>query len=174
VSGFEYRHWRVCDRGAEAAEETPRTTLKKEDWDGNEHLGWHYSQEQEQPTFGPHSREGQLPSDSPVGGPQVPMAHECRDVTRETKWDDGHLEILALLDVRPFELWECVLSIVGMGRGGTLEIFFNPLSCAVLRFLLHRLESGIPNPARSASSTFSAVRGFIMSIVSVFRKACRA
>jgi hypothetical protein len=81
---------------------------------------------------------------------------------------------LAFLDVRPLELGEGVLSIVVMGRGGTLEIFFDPLSCAVLRFLLDRLESRIPNPGRSASFTFSAVRGFMMSTVSVFRKACRA
>ena len=66
------------------------------------------------------------------------LAHECRDATKETRWYDGHLEILAFLDVRPLELGKCVLSIVGMGRGGTLEIFFNPLSCAVLRFLLDR------------------------------------
>lgn len=64
------------------------------------------------------------------------------------RWYDGHLEILAFLDVRPLELGEGVLSKVGMGRGGILEIFFDPLSCAVLRFLLDGL---IPNPARSAS-----------------------
>jgi hypothetical protein len=83
VSDFEVRHWRACDRGVEAAEETPRTTLKKGDWDGNEHLGLYYSQEQR--TFGPHSREEQLPSDSPVRGPQTPMTHECRGATKETR-----------------------------------------------------------------------------------------
>ena len=66
------------------------------------------------------------------------MAHERRDATKEIRWYDGHLEILAFLDVRPLELGESVLSIVGMVRGGILEIFFNPLSCAVLRFLLDR------------------------------------
>lgn len=85
--------------------------------------------------FGPHSREGQLPSDSPVGGPQTPMTRECHGATKEIRWYDGHLKILAFLDVRPLELGEGVLSIVLMGRGGILEIFFDPLSCAVLRFL---------------------------------------
>ena len=36
-----------------------------------------------------------------------------------------------------------------MGRGGPLEIFFDPLSCAILRFLLSGLEPKIPDPARS-------------------------
>jgi hypothetical protein len=61
-----------------------------------------------------------------------------------------------------------------MGCGGTLEIFFDPLSCAVLRFLLGGLEPKIPDPARSTSLTLSAVSGLMMSIVSVFMKACRA
>jgi hypothetical protein len=39
VSDFEVRHWRACDRGVEVAEETPRMSLKKGDWDGNEHSG---------------------------------------------------------------------------------------------------------------------------------------
>jgi hypothetical protein len=50
---------------------------------------------------------------------------------------DGHLEFLAFLDVSPLELGEGVLSILGMGRGGSFEVFFDPLSCAVLRFLLN-------------------------------------
>jgi len=102
------------------------------------------------------------------------MAHECHGATKEIRWYDGHLEILAFLDVRPLELGEGVLSILLMGRGGILEIFFDSLSCAVLRFLLDRLESRILNPARTAWFTFSAVRGFMISTVSVFRKACRA
>jgi hypothetical protein len=104
------------------------------------------------------------------------MTHECRGAKKEIRWYDGHLEILAFLDVRPLEFGKGVLNIVFVGRGGTLEIFFDSLSCAVLRFLLDRLESGIPNPAGSASAllTFSDVRGFIMSIVIVFKKACRA
>jgi len=81
VNDFEVRHWRACDRGVEAAEETPRTALRKGDWDVNEHLGWYCSQEQR--TFGPESEEGQLPSDSPVGGPHTPMAHECRGMTKK-------------------------------------------------------------------------------------------
>jgi hypothetical protein len=63
------------------------------------------------------------------------MTHECHGATKKIRWYDGHLEILAFLDVRPLELGEGVLSIVLMGRGGILEIFFDPLSCAVLRFL---------------------------------------
>lgn len=62
--------------------------------------------------------------------------YEYRDATKEIWWYGGYLEILAFLDVCPLQLGEGVLSIVGMGRGGILEIFFNPLSCAVLRFLL--------------------------------------
>jgi hypothetical protein len=81
---------------------------------------------------------------------------------------------LALLDVRSLELGESVLGIFGMGRGGILEIFFDPLSCAVLRFLLDGLEIRISNPIKRASLTFSAVRGLMTSIVSVFKKACRA
>ena len=54
---------------------------------------------------------------------------------KKISWYDGHLEILAFLDVRPLKLGEGVLSIVGMSRGGILEIFFDPLSRAVLRFL---------------------------------------
>lgn len=63
------------------------------------------------------------------------MTHECHGGTKKIRWYDGHLKILAFLDVRPLELGEGVLSIVLMGRGGILEIFFDPLSCAVLRFL---------------------------------------
>lgn len=56
---------------------------------------------------------------------------------------DCHLKFLALLDVRPLELWESVLGIFGMGRGGIFEIFFDPLSRTVLRFLLDTLETRI-------------------------------
>jgi hypothetical protein len=93
---------------------------------------------------------------------------------KEVRWYDCHLKFLAFLDVRPLELGESVLGIFGMGRGGIFEIFFDPLSCAVLRFLLDSLEPRISNPTRSASLTFSAVRGLMTSIVRVFRKACRA
>ena len=51
------------------------------------------------------------------------------------KWCDGYLNFLTFLDVCPPELGEGVLSILGMGRSGIFEIFFNPLSRAVLRFL---------------------------------------
>ena len=91
--------------------------------------------------LGQYSGAGQLPSDSPVRGPRTPMAHEYPGVTKVIRWYDDHLKVLAFLDVRPFELGEGVLSIVSMGRGGIFEIFFDPLSCAVLRFLLGRLES---------------------------------
>ena len=89
------------------------------------------------------------------------------------RWYDGHLNFLTFLDVRPPELGEGVLSMLGMGRSGIFEIFFDPLSRAVLRFLLDGLEPRIIQQ-KSASHTFSAVRGLMMSIVSVFRKACRA
>jgi hypothetical protein len=81
---------------------------------------------------------------------------------------------LAFFDVCPLELGKGVLSILDMGRGGKLKIFSDPFSRAVLRFLFDGLEMKIHNPARSASLALSAVRGLMMSIVSVFRKACRA
>lgn len=86
---------------------------------------------------------------------------------------DGHLEFLAFLDVCTLQFGKVVLSILDMSRGGTLEIFFDPLSCAILRFLLGGLETKIRDPAKRISLTLSAVRGFMMSTMSVLRKACR-
>lgn len=79
MNDFEVRHWKACDRGAEAAAET-RTTWKKGDWDWIVRLGWHCSQGQR--VAGQYSGEGQLPSDSPVSGSRTPMAHECLSATR--------------------------------------------------------------------------------------------
>jgi hypothetical protein len=93
------------------------------------------------------------------------MAHEYHSATKEIRCYDDHLKILAFLDVCLLELGEGVFNIVIMGQGGILEIFFDLLSCVVLHFLLNRLESRIPDSARSASFTFSAVRGFMMSTV---------
>lgn len=86
----------------------------------------------------------------------------------------ARLKFLAFLDVCSLKFGKSVLCVLDMGRGGPLEIFFDPLSCAVLRFLLGGLESKIPDPARRASLTLSVVSGLITSTVSVFRKACRA
>lgn len=88
------------------------------------------------------------------------------------RWD-GHLEFLAFLDVCTLKFGKGVLSVLDMSRGGTLEIFFDPLSCAILGFLLGILETKIPVPAKSISLTLSAVRGLMMSTMSVLRKACR-
>jgi hypothetical protein len=51
-----------------------------------------------------------------------------------------HLKLLTFLDVCPLEFGKGVLSILDMSRGRALEIFFDPLSCAILRFLLGGLE----------------------------------
>jgi hypothetical protein len=51
------------------------------------------------------------------------------------RWD-VHLKLLTFLDVCALEFGKGVLSVFDMSRGGTLEIFFDPLSCAILRFLL--------------------------------------
>jgi hypothetical protein len=64
-----------------------------------------------------YSREGPLPSDSPVSGHRTPTAHECPGAMVIRRYD-GHLKFLTFLDVRPLELGEGVLSILGMGRGG--------------------------------------------------------
>jgi len=45
------------------------------------------------------------------------------------------LKFLAFLNVCTLEFGKGVLSVLDMGRGGTLEIFFDPLSCAILCFL---------------------------------------
>jgi len=87
---------------------------------------------------------------------------------------DAYLKFLAFLDVCSLKFGKGVLCVVDMGRGGPLEIFSDPLSCAILRFLSGGLEPKIPDPARSTSLTLSAVSGLIMSTMSVFRKACRA
>jgi hypothetical protein len=55
------------------------------------------------------------------------------------RWD-VHLKLLTFLDVCPLEFGKGVLSVLDMSRGGTLEILFDPLSCAILRFLLGGLE----------------------------------
>ena len=65
---------------------------------------------------------------------------------------DGHLGFLAFLDVRSLELWEGVLGMFSMGQSGISEIFFDPLSRAVLRFLSDRLEPRIPNLAKECIS----------------------
>ena len=58
------------------------------------------------------------------------------------RWD-GHLEFLTFLDVCTLQFGKGVLSVLDMCRGGTLEIFFDPLSRTVLRFLLDTLETRI-------------------------------
>jgi len=85
-----------------------------------------------------------------------------------------HLKFLTFFNICSLKLGEGVLGKLDMGRGGALEIFFDPLSCAVLGFLLDRLEPEILDRARSAALTLSAVRGLITSTVSVSKKACRA
>jgi hypothetical protein len=119
-----------------------------------------------------NSEGERLRNDGPVGGART-SEHECAGYN-ETRWLDGHLKFLTFLNICPLKLGERVLGKVDMGRGGALEVFFDPLSCTVLRFLSDRLELEILNTVRRASLTLSVVRGLMTSTASVSKKACRA
>jgi hypothetical protein len=70
------------------------------------------------------------------GHPKKSMKHWH---TGTVKYWGCHLKFLAFFEVCPFELRKSILCVVGVSRGGVLEIFLDTLSCAILRFLLDSL-----------------------------------
>jgi hypothetical protein len=74
-----------------------------------------------------------------------------------------------LLEFRDFVL--CMISIL---RGRFLEIFLDPLSCLIFRFLPDRriIRTGMPFRKRYSWLTFNVLRGLITSLSKISTKAC--
>ena len=77
------------------------------------------------------------------------------------------------LQVCLLELRDCVLCMISILRSGLLEIFLNPLSCLIFRFLPDGpIIRTMPVRTRCPWLTFNVVRGVMMSLSKVSTKAC--
>ena len=98
-----------------------------------------------------------------------------RNVLRTLKYV-GRVRILPRvisLQVCLLEPRHSVLCIIGIFRGRFIEIFFNPLSCLIFRFLPNRplIRTGMPSRTR-AWLTFNAERGLMTSLSKISTKVC--
>ena len=90
----------------------------------------------------------------------------------------GRLSMLTrviLSQVCLLELHDRVLCMVGVLRGGFLEIFLNSLSCLIFCFLFDNpiiSTETFPVETKGPSLTFNASRGLITSLSKMSTKAC--
>jgi hypothetical protein len=89
----------------------------------------------------------------------------------------GRVSVLTrviLFQVCLLELHDCVLRMVGVFRGGILEIFLNSLSCLIFLFPFDDtiVSTELSAETKGASLAFNISRGLMTSLSKMSTKAC--